>query len=1367
MLRASWNNTYQGVKDEIEIYDSEFTGDPIVLDAGETPFSFSHQEVTSESNEGILNPYANRIQKGVLDFHFKVGTAQELSLHQDMLDTDSQRFRVVWKQNDSVFWQGYIDTRKREWSERPNYTATIRATDFKSIENIDYPLSDGRTKQIEIIADLLGYLNFDIPIETHTSWIVDGTVSTDDYLNQTYKDKYALREYARTGDESDEPIPVLGALEKVTEGLIVRQVGGVFQLVQIPAFDDPQSVWKFTYNSSGVQQSGAQVDLRQTLQSSIDDGDTVIKAGSGNDGYPAIRRTRVKYDHRTQVSGIQFPERVELSSTNTSESYSQLFLSSNEQVINLRARVEGYWPTPQEGNSPYFQWQIQAGNYYWDEDNSEWTTTVVSNQTDLTPRGRQTSQGYLSLGFLTVSTDVTPQDADGQLEVTFFTADSQDGFADITYYRDITFFIENAIATENSTFIDYQLTQGEGQYRLDLPDSLFGDGPVDYSRGAISKTDSGDYTTDDWARRGETTYLNYHHNLMRDYIDSQRSWTRRINANLWVGFDPTKIGAYKGNNYFYTGGRYANYKWNASLFKINIEAQSDTFEDLPKFTADDATGSSSASSGSSGGGGGLDQSTADSRYFRQANNLSEGDPSTIRGNIGLGTIATFDGDQNLGTTDEVTFDQANVNDAIDPTHALNLRTAESLFITGQRELTFLGLDGITVDPETQDLTEDRTWELSVDINDPIRFENGSIGIKDHGFDQRGVLNTGTQNIYGRKQFQSESQFTEDVFLDKGQVWDDFDSFLSSTTFAGGFAGSGIQIERVNGQWVATVDGLVVRDFARFYELIVEKVRAAGGTLIINDGMRVESVEQTGQTWNWDDTEPVFDSGGTQYSWNNRFKCFIEEDLLVEFTVDDLLKSQTYTGRGVDVTRGTVVDVEGGDPDPEVNTPARFFELYTETGDVEANQEFVRLGNLTDTDRQGGIILTSSDMGAPYTRMYNGLDSWSKEGTMDIIKYQSGRLDNITDPDFPSLDGSQTNLYGVYVDGGFFNNVEVRGNITVLGGNAATGQDVSDGVQESKDYTDSQLAGSVGNETIRSDTAPSQRSGGGDLIEGDTWIKTDEGDLPHTWTGSGWERSYTVIDAGTITLNNVNLNSLDFTPLLSADGTNDIVATINASQEGIEIAGDKIQLTGDTSIDGSFEVTGANISLTGADITLNGDTTVQGSFSVTGTNITLDGDTTVTGDFELQGKVVGDIVMDSGAITNSANDYELTSGGLKMFGKISTLPPQPSASLIFENDDNGDEIARIGSTAVVSGIGVDRFIINANNNPISLSGSRIILGNTPLRGGSDGLRLQFNSPVDNLILTSASNSGSSSNTESGFISVTINGQTRRIKTFVPT
>ena len=51
-------------------------------------------------------------------------------------------------------------------------------------------------------------------------------------------------------------------------------------------------------------------------------------------------------------------------------------------------------------------------------------------------------------------------------------------------------------------------------------------------------------------------------------------------------------------------------------------------------------------------------------YFTIDNNLSEGDPSTMRGNLGLGTIATFDGDQNLGTTDDVLFRSVTIQDGI-------------------------------------------------------------------------------------------------------------------------------------------------------------------------------------------------------------------------------------------------------------------------------------------------------------------------------------------------------------------------------------------------------------------------------------------------------------------------------------------------------------------------------------------------------------------------------------------------------------------------------------------------------------------------------------------------------------------------------
>jgi hypothetical protein len=66
-------------------------------------------------------------------------------------------------------------------------------------------------------------------------------------------------------------------------------------------------------------------------------------------------------------------------------------------------------------------------------------------------------------------------------------------------------------------------------------------------------------------------------------------------------------------------------------------------------------------------------------------------------------------------------------------------------------------------------------------------------------------------------------------------------------------------------------------------------------------------------------------------------------------------------------------------------------------------------------------------------------------------------------------------------------------------------------------------------TIRSATAPTLRGDGTAIQAGDTWIKTDSGNLPHTYDGrspfsvDGWIRDYTQIDGGVITTGTINAN----------------------------------------------------------------------------------------------------------------------------------------------------------------------------------------------------------------------------------------------------
>jgi hypothetical protein len=91
-------------------------------------------------------------------------------------------------------------------------------------------------------------------------------------------------------------------------------------------------------------------------------------------------------------------------------------------------------------------------------------------------------------------------------------------------------------------------------------------------------------------------------------------------------------------------------------------------------------------------------------------------------------------------------------------------------------------------------------------------------------------------------------------------------------------------------------------------------------------------------------------------------------------------------------------------------------------------------------------------------------------------------------------------------------------------------------------------------TIRSTTAPTLRADGTAIQPGDTWIKTDTGNLPHTYDGtspfniSGWIRDYTQIDGGDITTGTVNTNRLNVNDILAVNAS--ITATLSIGTAGV-------------------------------------------------------------------------------------------------------------------------------------------------------------------------------------------------------------------------
>src|SRR5699024_5619735 len=164
-------------------------------------------------------------------------------------------------------------------------------------------------------------------IVTRTSW-VEEHVTTDlgsttyDFLGEIYHETRALREYAKTGDETDQPITYWEALQHTAEpALFIRQHGGNIYVEQLTDLASPTSINETVYNADGsVQTPTAIVNRVQQGYTSADAGTPAIKVTSQNESYPSIWRVKNRFDHRGKFAGIQFPDVI---AQNTS--YSQTF----------------------------------------------------------------------------------------------------------------------------------------------------------------------------------------------------------------------------------------------------------------------------------------------------------------------------------------------------------------------------------------------------------------------------------------------------------------------------------------------------------------------------------------------------------------------------------------------------------------------------------------------------------------------------------------------------------------------------------------------------------------------------------------------------------------------------------------------------------------------------------------------------------------------------------------------------------------------------------------------------------------------------------------------------------------------------------
>lgn len=207
-------------------------------------------------------------------------------------------------------------------------------------------------------------------------------------------------------------------------------------------------------------------------------------------------------------------------------------------------------------------------------------------------------------------------------------------------------------------------------------------------------------------------------------------------------------------------------------------------------------------------------------------------------------------------------------------------------------------------------------------------------------------------------------------------------YISSERFIPGLMGEGMKLYKaINGDWNLEIDNAVVRKAMTIFELIISKVRAVNGGLVISSANgRVKSVSET--------------SGDPAY-----YVLGIEGDMM--FVTDDLVRCQVYTSGHVKYYWVPVASVN--------DDSILILKSVLPNGTVPAvGDDLVQMGNLTNPNRQGILYLTASEDGKPRISVLDGVNSTSLAGKNKVIL---GCLDGMTDTDFPA--DLQPSGYGLY------------------------------------------------------------------------------------------------------------------------------------------------------------------------------------------------------------------------------------------------------------------------------------------------------------------------------------------------------------------
>ena len=230
------------------------------------------------------------------------------------------------------------------------------------------------------------------------------------------------------------------------------------------------------------------------------------------------------------------------------------------------------------------------------------------------------------------------------------------------------------------------------------------------------------------------------------------------------------------------------------------------------------------------------------------------------------------------------------------------------------------------------------------------------------------------------------------------------SDLTSGSFSSGFGGGGW---KVNNASTAEFSNLILRGTLTVKELLIQQVRATNGNLFISSVGKVKSASSLSSSD--DDGTITFEDPVTN---------------LCPFVADDIIMMQQVkpgaAASGGDIIKKLVYKVSSVSNNVATVTNIGF----DNQSEPEPGDEFVRIGNTSNSARKGSIYLTSDDANGPFIDIKDEVDSYADWTGTATNKVRLGKLSGITDSDING--GQALSGYGLYS-----NNAYLKGELAAI------------------------------------------------------------------------------------------------------------------------------------------------------------------------------------------------------------------------------------------------------------------------------------------------------------------------------------------------